>query len=144
MSVEENKALVRRFFEEVLNTRKLSVIDQLYATDVVDHTAPAGQAPGLAGLKQTVAMILAALPDAHLTIEDMIAQEDRVAVRYTVRATHTGGAFFSISPTGKQVTVTGIFMARISGGKIVDKWGNQDDLGMLQQLGVILSREEAK
>ncbi len=140
MSTEENKATSRRFFEEVLNTRKLSAIDQIYATDVVDHTAPAGQAPGLEGLKQTVAMILTALPDAHLTIEDMIAQEDKVVARYTVRARHTGGEFFGISPTGKQVTVTGIFIARITGGKIVDKWGNQDDLGMLQQLGVVPSR----
>jgi steroid delta-isomerase-like uncharacterized protein len=136
MSTEQNKAIVRRFFEEVGNQGNVAAAGEIFAADVVDHTAPPGQAPGLEGVKHNLAIFRTAFPDVHLTIEDMLAEGDRVVARYTAHATHTG-EFFGIPATGKQVVVTGISLSRIAGGKIVEQWGNQDDLGMLQQLGVV-------
>jgi steroid delta-isomerase-like uncharacterized protein len=136
MSTEQNKAIVRRFFEEVGNQGNLDLAGEIFAADVVDHTAPPGQAPGLEGVKHNLAIFRTAFPDVRLTIEELFAEGDRVVARYTARATQTG-EFFGIPPTGKQVTVTGISLSRIANGKIVEQWGNQDDLGMLQQLGVV-------
>ena len=81
-------------------------------------------------------MFLKAFPDLHLTVEDMIAEGDKVVTRFTSRGTQTG-AFMGIPPTGKQVTVSSIVIARIADGKIVEEWGLDDQMGMLQQLGVI-------
>lgn len=136
MSTEENKAILRRFFEEVGYKGNIAAADELFAADVVDHTAPPGQAAGLEGVKHNLSMFRTAFPDVHLAIEDMIAEGDRVVARYTARATQIG-EFFGIPATGKQVNVTGISISRIAGGKIVEQWGNQDDLGMMQQLGVV-------
>ena len=135
MSAEENKAITRRIFE-VFNTGNLALADEVIAADSVDHQAPPGVEPGLAGFKQVVTMFRAAFPDIQMTIEEIMAEGDKVVTRSTMRGTHQG-EFMGIPPTGKQFTATAIDIVRFTGGKAVEHWGNSDDLGMLQQLGVI-------
>ncbi len=136
MSVEQNKAIARHFTEEVVNKGKLDAIHDLVATNYVWHDAPPGLPSGTEGLKQFFAMHSAAFPDWHSTIDDLIAEGDKVTQRFTGRGTHKG-EFMGIAPTGKQVTLTGILIYRIAGGKIVEEWLNVDELGMMQQLGVV-------
>jgi steroid delta-isomerase-like uncharacterized protein len=136
MSLEENKAIELRFFEEVVNKGKLAVIDDLVATNYVWHDAPPGLPSGTEGLKQFFTMTHTAFPDFHSTLEDMFAEGDKVVQRFTARGTHQG-EFMGIAPTGKQVTIPGIAIHRITDGKIVENWVNMDMLSMMQQLGVI-------
>ena len=133
---EENKAVVRRFHDEVLNKGNLALIDELCSHDLVDHTAPPGLPPGVEGAKRTLGIYLAAFPDLHVTMEDMIAEGDRVVVRWTASGTHKGD-LMGIAPTGRRVTVTGIAIDRIAGGKTVEHWEVFDQMGLMQQLGVI-------
>ncbi len=133
---EENKALTRRFIEEVLNKGNLDAVDELMDPNYVEHSPFPGQAPGLEGQKQMFAMMRAAFADFNVTIEEMIAEGDKVVVRSTTRGTHNG-EFMGIPPTGKQVTVSEIHIIQIAEGKGVAHWGEQDTMGMMQQLGVI-------
>ncbi len=135
MSTEENKAHVRRVFEEVLNQGNMALIAEFYSPDYVDHS-PNGPGPGLEGLKQYFMMYGTAFPDAHYTIEDQIAEGDKVVTRWSVRGTHQG-PLMGIPPTGKQGAVTGMGIARLEGGKIVEVWSEFDALGMFQQIGVV-------
>jgi predicted ester cyclase len=141
MSTEENKALVRRFFEEMWVKGNLSAADELLATNFVFHPPP-GVAPDLEGYKQWVSMTCAGLADRQSTVEDQTAEGDKVVTRWTYRGTHKG-ELMGIAPTGKQVTVTGISIDRIVGGKIVEEWNEIDNLGMMQQLGVVPSPGQA-
>jgi steroid delta-isomerase-like uncharacterized protein len=136
MSVEDNKALSRRSFEEVWNQGNLAAIDNLYDANQVSHGLGVEVPAGTAGLKQFVAMYRIAYPDTHFTIEDQIAEGDQVATRWTATGTHRG-ELFGIAPTGKRVTVTGMALSRIANGKIVETWNNFDALGQLQQLGAV-------
>jgi steroid delta-isomerase-like uncharacterized protein len=134
---EENKALVRRFIEEVWNGGNLDVVDELIAENHVDHDpAQAGGPGGRQGARAFVEMYRAAFPDTHLEITEMIAEGDLVAITWTATGTHQG-ELMGIAPTGRSVTVTGIGVDRISGGQIVESWANYDALGMLAQLGAI-------
>ena len=141
MSTEENKALLRRLFEEVWNQGNLAAVDELLAADYVLHD-PAQLIRGPDGFKAYVSAFRAAFPDTHATIEDQIAEEDKVAMRFTVRARHRG-AFQGLPPTGKQVLLSGIDIQRIADGKVAENWVNLDVLGMLQQLGVVTSPGQA-
>lgn len=138
MSTLDNKALDRRIVEEGFSKGNIAVLDELIAADCVDHAAPPGTPSGREGVKQFFTMLRSAFPDLHFTIEDVIAEGDKVVTRSTWQGTHQG-AFLGIPPTGKQVRVTGIDITRYAGGKAVEHWGNQDTLGLLQQLGVIPS-----
>ncbi len=132
---EENKAVVRRAIGEATNGRNLSVFDEIVSPSFVDHEA--GPEPsGPEGEKRLLSMMLAAFPDWHLTIEDQIAEGDKVVTRLRARGTHRG-EFRGIAPTGRRVTVAAINIARLDGGKIVESWGNSDALGMMRQLGAI-------
>jgi steroid delta-isomerase-like uncharacterized protein len=133
MSTEENKAVIRRVVEEGWNKGNVDIFDELAATDVVHHDY---KTRGLEAFKQAIAADMTAFPDLKVTIEDMIAEGDKVVVRYTFRGTQKGETQ-GILPTGKHVTVTGIFICRCAGGKIVEEWENWDDLGLFQQLGAI-------
>jgi steroid delta-isomerase-like uncharacterized protein len=133
---EQNKAIVRRIYDEVINKGNLALFDQLVAPDVIEHEALPGFASDREGVKQFFTMFRAAFPDLHFTAEDMIAEGDKVATRITVNGTHKG-EFMGIAPTGKQITMTGIDILRFADGKVVEHWGNTDDLGMMQQLGVV-------
>jgi len=119
----ENKAIVRRLFEEVINKGNLAVVDEIIAPNLVLHdpTVP-GLPGGLEGAKQIATMVRTGFPDVHYTIEDIIAEGDRVVVRFTFRGNHKGD-FRGITPTGEQVTVTGISIYRVVGGKIEEDWG---------------------
>ncbi len=133
---EENKAIVRRYFEEIWNQGKLNVIPELIAANHVHHD-PAN--PGLSGpdgMKQLVSTYRAAFPDVHFTLEDQIAEENRVVSRWTSGGTHQG-ELMGIGPTNKTITITGIDIHRIVNGKIEEHWSNWDTLGLLQQLGVV-------
>jgi len=135
MSVEENKAIARRIYEE-FNRRNLPVFYELHAANYVGHFPGMEDIHGPEGLKQFTTIALSAFPDYHQTIEDLIAEGDKVVVRFTATATHKG-EFMGIAPTGKQATWMGFEVLRIVGGKCVEAWVVADELGMLQQLGVI-------
>ncbi len=132
-SVEKNKEIVRRW-SEYLNTGDLGIYDELAAPNYVVH-----QTTGDAGIKELKAImptLREALPDCRATVEDMIAEGDRVAVRYTIRGTHKG-TFSGIPATGNPVSFTGTTFYRLAGGKIVEDWSNPDGLTFLQQIGAV-------
>jgi steroid delta-isomerase-like uncharacterized protein len=134
---EENKAVVRRFnelVEEYWRTGDADAFDEVVASDLVHH-AP-GLPPDREGMKQDLPMFRAAFPDMRLTVEDMIAEGDKVADRVTVRGTHEG-ELMGIPATGKQVEFTETHIARIADGTIVERWGEWDVLGMMQQIGAV-------
>jgi predicted ester cyclase len=139
MSIEENKAIARRAYEafnEAFRTGNLNLLDAVIDANIVDHNPIPGQEPGLEGVKKAFSAFAAAFPNPHFTVEDMIAEGDKVASRVTLGATHQG-EFQGIPPTGKQVMQTGIDILRIAGGMVVERWGEFDNLGLLQQLGAI-------
>jgi steroid delta-isomerase-like uncharacterized protein len=134
---EQNKTLVRRAVEEVWNRGNYAVVNELVASDIVVHAStPDGEIHGPEGVKQFYATLRRAFPDIHFTIEDQIAEGDRVVTRWTARGTHRG-EFNGIPPTGKQGAISGIDIDRIADGKVVECWPNADELDLLQQLGVI-------
>jgi len=134
MSTEDNKARVHRAYEG-FNQRNLAVFNELCAPDLVFHNAST-TIHGLEASMQVLSMLLTAFPDAHFTVEDMIAEGDTVVARYTLRGSHQGN-FMGIPSTGKQINVTGIEIFHFANGKVVEEWVNGDDLGLLHQLGVI-------
>ncbi len=137
MSLEENKAFVRRVAEEVFNKKNAAALDEFFAPNLVPHILlPPGMTRDREGYKQMVTAILTAFPDFRLTIEDMVAEGDKVVGRSTTRGTHEG-EFIGIPPTGKHATWTEIFIWRIEGEKVVEIWGEVDQLGLMQQLGVV-------
>jgi steroid delta-isomerase-like uncharacterized protein len=140
MSVKENKAIFRRIVEEGFNKGNLAIVDELVAANHVNH---ADNVRGPEEYKQFITMYRTAFPDLHMTVEDQIAEGDKVVNRWTSRGTHQGD-LMGIPPTGKQVTLTGTYVARIVGGKIIEEWGNFDALGMMQQLGVVPSPGQAE
>ena len=131
MSVEQNKMLARRFYNEVLNGRKMDVADEILSLQYVDHSA---SAPGLENFKTYLAMITRVFPDINVTVEDMLADQHKVAVRLTIRGTQSD-SFRGFPPTGGQATWSGMDIINISNGKIVERWSERDFLHMLVQLG---------
>jgi steroid delta-isomerase-like uncharacterized protein len=139
MSAEDNKALVRRFFEEVCNARNLGVADELFTANHTYHdpSSPSiGRGPE--GMKQLMSTYQTAFPDAHWNIDAMLVTEDgeTVVTRWTGSGTNTSD-LPGIPATGKKAMVPGIWIHRFSSGKIVESWNVWDTLGMLQQLGVV-------
>ena len=134
---EENKAVVRRFIAEAWNEGRLETVDELISADHVDHDpGRVGTPGGPGGMRAYVTMYRTAFPDTHIELGEMIAEGDLVAAPWTATGTHNG-ELMGIAPTGKSITVTGIGIDRVSGGKIVESWGNYDALGMLAQVGAI-------
>ena len=133
--LEQNKSLMGRFYEEIVNQAKYDLIDELVDKSFVDHQAIPGQGPGGAGLRWHFGTFRAAFPDVRVEINDMIAEGDRVVTRFTIFGTHKG-EFHGVEPTNKQVVFTETTIARVAEGKITDLWSNVDSLGMLGQLGV--------
>ncbi len=142
MGADGNKAIVRRFVEEVQNGGNLAVLDELTAPGYVNHTAPPGVPADREGLKQLTAMFRRAFPDGRMAIEDLVAEGDRVVTRKTFRGTH-GGELMGIPPTGRAVAIQLIDIVRLADGKAVESWSAADDLGMLQQLGALAPRAPA-
>jgi steroid delta-isomerase-like uncharacterized protein len=129
---EENKALALRSWESVDNP---DTLDEVYAPDVVWHQ-PEGDIQGLEEAEQFVAMITTAFPDMSTTVEDVIAEGEKVVTRVTIRGTHQGEVEEYGPPTGKQVELEGITIHRFEDGKIVEEWNSYDNLSILQQLGL--------
>ena len=141
MSVEENKANERRVVEEILNKGNLSAIPELITTDYIYHGAAGMDVKGAEGFKRTVMQIRAAFPDLHVTIEDMVGEQDKVVVRLTYRGTHEGD-LLGIPPTGKKTAITEIKIIYWQDGKAVEAWGILDMYGLMQQLGALPPTEE--
>ena len=135
---EESKAIVRRFVNEVINRKKLAVFDELVAANVVAHHVPPGAAPDYQRWKDTISVFLTAFPDIQISIEDTVAEADRVVIRWTVRGTHQG-ELTGIPATGKEVTFTGMLIYRVADGKIIERWEEMDMMSLMRQLGIIPS-----
>ena len=138
MSLEENKAVVRRFVE-AYNKRKLDLIDDFVAPDYVDHTNKVDRE----GLKRLFVMGLNAFPDWHETIEDIIAEGDKVWVRLAYTGTHRG-EFMGLAPTCKKITSKAVDIYRIVNGKLAEYWNVTDNVNILKQTGAIEITEKGK
>ena len=134
MSIETNIAIVRRYFDQVFNQGRHDLADEFLSEDVELHGS--GLAPGLGAIKGWLTVFGSAFPDQHTEIEDVIAREDRVVVRTTLKATHQG-EMQGIPATGKVVHLPAITIFRLDNGRIVEGWLAADNLSMMQQLGVI-------
>ena len=136
MTTDDNKALVHRCYDEVINQKKLAALDQFVSPNAVNHTVPAGLPQGPS---QFLGLHLNAFPDAKATVEDLLADGDKVIARVSFRGTQQA-AFGSINPRGKPITVMAINIFRIANGKMVEHWGLADRISALQQLGVVPPR----
>lgn len=135
MSIEENKRIVRRY-QEIYNTNNLDALHEVVTEDFLTPRMMAGMPPGLEGAKQVHQATLLGMPDWHTEIEELIAEGDKVVARITMTGTHMGD-FFGFPATGNRIRFTGIYIARIADGKIVEHWGEEDTLGLMQQLGAM-------
>ncbi|MCF0051886.1 MULTISPECIES: ester cyclase [Dyadobacter] len=137
LTAEQNNAICVEFFETAWNTGV--VREDLLASDAIDHSQVGGKTvsePGSASFKGIVGMFRGAMPDAKLSIEDQIYVADKVVHRWRLNGTDTGGVM-GMPPSGKSITLTGTTTARMKDGKIAERWANVDELGLLQQLGVV-------
>jgi steroid delta-isomerase-like uncharacterized protein len=136
MAAEDLKTIVRRYAEEVWNQGAIDAVDRYISSDYVRHDPglPA-EVRGPEGIAQLVSMYRAAFPDIHFTAADVLAEGDRVVVRWNVRGAHQG-ELMGIAPTGREVRLTAIEIFRLANSKIAEQWVLVDNLGMLQQLGV--------
>jgi steroid delta-isomerase-like uncharacterized protein len=133
--LKHNKEIARQAFEKVLSKGNLDLVDTLVADDYVGHS-PLEVSHGPEDVKQFVTMLRNAFPDMEVTVEDQVADGDKVATRWTCRGTHKG-EFQGMAPTGEEITMTGISMFRMANGKIVEEWAIPDMLGVLQQVGAV-------
>ena len=135
MSLDENKALVRRFYEEVWGKGNVDVAEEVFASDYVRHDLrPTTTAPGPEGQKQIAAALRAAFPDLRFDIEIVLGEGEYVAARWTASGTHSG-AWGDVEPTGRFVTFSGVNIFRFEEGLVAEIWNHRDDLGLRQQLG---------
>jgi predicted ester cyclase len=141
MGIEENKDLVRRYFEEIDRRGDVSVIDDFVSPDFVDHSPSPGCSPDRAGLKQAFEMFRTGSPGTH-RVDDIIAEGDKVVVRVMGEGVHEGD-LFGIPPTNRPMKVPGITIFRIQDGRVAERWVQLDMLGALQQLGVIPEDQSA-
>ena len=137
MSVESNKAVIRRLFEDVFNQGKVDAIDELVADDVLGHDATSVEPKrGRENVKQVAILFRTAFRDAYYPLADLIAEDDRVVARWGLQGVHQA-EFMGVAPTQRAVNVTGIVIYRLADQKIVEYWGNFDTLGLMRQLGVL-------
>ena len=135
MSTEQNKAMARQMIEEIFSRGDLSRVDEYLAPDFVEREElPPGLPGGREGVKQLTAILRSAFPDFKATIDDLVAEGDKVVIRQTWRGTHRS-EFMGVPPTGKSVSFGVIDILRIAGGKVVEHWGLMDSMSLMQQLG---------
>ncbi len=139
MSNDDNKALTRRFYDEVLNGRRTGVLDEIAAAGYDEHDPLPGQGEGRQGLKNRVAMLVEGLAPTF-TVEDVIAEGDRVVVRWTNSGRHVGD-FLGVPPTDRPFAIAGIDIYRIEDGRLAEHWHVVDQLSMLQQLALLPAPE---
>ncbi len=130
------KSLVQRIFNQAFNQGNLTVVDELVAPDGVTHSLPWGLPAGRQGLKQWITIFRTAFPDLHCTVEDEINAGDKLAAHWTMRGTHQG-PLLGNRPTGRPIVVQGLIFARIENDRIAEDWILVDQMGMLQQLGIV-------
>ena len=135
MSIEENKSIVRRFFEVGPSRGDLHAANELLAPGFALHV-PLPCSPGIQGIDEVVTACRAAFENLNVTVEDMLAEEDRVAARFTARGIHKG-PFMGLPPTGKPIVMTGIEIFRLERGRIAELWGEANLIGLMQQLGIL-------
>lgn len=135
---EGSKAIFRRYFDEVTNKGNLDLVDEIFAAEYAHHDPanPDEAIGGVGDVKFHLAALRSAFPDIKFQVDDMIEEGDDILVRWTARCTHTGD-YFGIPPTGKSAIITGMNTWRMAGGRAVEGWVSRDDLGLLQQLGVV-------
>jgi len=136
MEIEENKAVNRRLYEEIWNKGNLALIDEIIAEDFVFHRSGSPMVKGPEFYKGAYHFLKTAFPDLHITIEDVIAEGDKVMTRTTWQGTHKG-EYMGLAPTGKQISATEINIDRYKDGKVIEGWGGVDRFDLLQQLGGI-------
>jgi steroid delta-isomerase-like uncharacterized protein len=134
--IELNKAVIRRFVEEVQNQKNWEAFDELNADDFVNLSAPPGVPSDKEGGKMFLGAFISAFPDSHVTIEDMIAEGDQVVTKKTFNGTHTG-ELNGIPATGNRVSIQYVDIMRVRDGQIVEHWLSMDQLSFMQQLGVV-------
>jgi len=140
---EQNKAIVRRYLDEVFAKGNLDAAPEVFAPDYVEQDpASDGEIRGHEGVRRDLLTYQSAFSSIDITVEDQIAEDDRVATRVTFRATHVEEVF-GVAPSGNRVTVTGMVIHRLSDGKLVEGWWNWDTLGLLQQIGAIPAEQPA-
>src|SRR5947209_6596447 len=136
MSTESNKAIVRRINDELISQGNMAVADEPFADDFVDHSAFPGVSPDRDGVKALFTMMRGGFPDLHVTIQDQVAEGDKVVTRKTFNGTHEG-ELFGIPATGKPVSFGVIDILRLRDNQATDHWNVVDQLGLMQQLGVV-------
>ena len=135
MSIEANKEIVRRY-QEIYNSNQLDRLSEVLSEDLLTPKIMPGIPQGIEGAKVAHQMMVAGFPDYQTVIDELIAEGDKVVARITMTGTNTG-TFMGIPPTGKFISFTGIYIARIANGKIVEHWGEEDGVSLLGQLGVL-------
>jgi steroid delta-isomerase-like uncharacterized protein len=137
MSAEQNKTIARRWAEEVWSKGNFGLVDELLAAEYVAHDpVTPEEVRGPEGFRHYVEAFRNALPDMQLTVEDQVAEGEKVVTRWTARGTHRG-EFMGIAPSGKRLEMAGVSIDRFSGGRFVESWENYDALGMMQQMGAV-------
>jgi steroid delta-isomerase-like uncharacterized protein len=139
MSEEENKEIVRHFFEEGPSKGNLAAANELLSPDFTMHI-PLPTSQGIEGINEVIITCRAAFEHLNVTVEDLIAEGDKVVARFTARGIHKGN-FMNLPPTGRQITMGGIEIFRLKDGKIAELWGEVNLLGMMQQLGIFSGSE---
>lgn len=133
---EQYKAAARNLIEKGLNQKDLTALDEYFSPGLTDHALPPGLPAGLEGRKMFASALLAAFPDLQVHIEDLVAESDKLVTHYSVRGTHNG-ELMGIPRTGKQISISGIAIDRFEDGQSIEHWELFDQMGMMQQLGVI-------
>jgi steroid delta-isomerase-like uncharacterized protein len=136
MSAEQLKAAAQNFIEKGLNQKDLSAFEAYFSPELTDHALPPGLPSGLEGRKMFASALLAAFPDLHVDVEDLVTDGGKVVTRYSVHGTHKG-ELMGIPPTDRQVSIGGIAIDRFENGRSIEHWEFYDQMGMMQQLGVI-------
>ena len=133
---DQNKAVARRFLDQVFNSARPEVIDELFSHDYVDHSAPPSQPPGPGGARQMYDVFRTAFPDLRVELHDVLGDDDLVAFRATFSGT-SQGPLMGAPPTGKPVQLESMIFLRVRDGRIVERWEQADLLGLMLQLGVV-------
>lgn len=134
--MQDGPSHVRQILDQAFNNGDLTIVDDLVSVDLTTHLSSWGPPASRLGLKQMIASLRSAFPDLHCTIEDEIGEGQKFAAHWTLRGTHTG-AYLGNRPTGRKVAVQGFIFVRTEAGRIVENWVLIDQMGLLQQLGVV-------
>lgn len=141
MSKEANLAVLGKF-AEAAKTGNFELFKETVSTANIDHDPAPGQAPGPEGYRALFAGMRNAFPDMNVAVDTMVADDESIAIAYTLTGTQTG-AFMGVAPTGKKIKIRGLQISKFKDGKMIERWGSSDQLGLLQQLGVVEQRKAA-